>query len=68
MKFTRAALLLAFLAAPLALAGCGSDPDAPSLVGKEEIEKLPKDENFKPSAKAKRLKASSPVSGVQLQQ
>ncbi len=55
MKFASVVLLLVFLGAPLA--GCGHHSDAPRMVGKEELDKLPQDENYKPSAKARKLRA-----------
>jgi len=55
MRFARSALLLILLGAPLA--GCGPHSGAPHMVGEEALDELPKDEDYKPSKKAKNLRA-----------
>lgn len=65
MKLPRVALMLAVVAAPLA--GCGSREETPHMVGKEALDELPKDENYKPSPKAKKLRVDAAANSMQLQ-
>lgn len=65
MRILPAALLSIFLVVPLA--GCGPRYDAPHMVGKEALDELPKDENYKPSKKAGKLRADGAANSMQTQ-
>jgi len=64
MKLPRLALLLTVVASPLV--GCGSHKDVPHMVGREALDELPKDEHYKPSPKAKKLRVDAAANSMEL--
>jgi len=65
MRLPLVALLLVSLGAPLA--GCGADSETPRMVGKEALDELPKDPDYKPSKRARKLQVDGSSNSMKLQ-